>query len=100
MYLYVHKRSVQIKFIPFQSASNRLKLELKSLISAKSSSLALQFTFKKFYIKFRFEFYSKIKHIEIKIIYLLDIFSKLIVLHLKVFKFHLFFACRVAMTNT
>jgi hypothetical protein len=55
-----------------------------------------------------FWIYIKIKSIESKIIYLLYIFYKLIVLYLKVFKFHLFFqVCakslknnyRVAMTN-
>jgi hypothetical protein len=30
---YVHKRPVRIKFISFQSASNKLKLELKSLFA-------------------------------------------------------------------
>jgi hypothetical protein len=30
---HVHKRPVRIKFISFQSASNKLKLELKSLFA-------------------------------------------------------------------
>jgi hypothetical protein len=47
-----------------------------------------------FYVEFRFQFCIKIKHMRRNQnnIYLLYIFSKLIVLYLKVFKFHLLFA--------
>ena len=67
---------------------------LKSLISAKYRQKAVDFNshLKRFYVEFRFEFYIKIKPIENKIIYLHCIFYKLIVLYLKVFKFHLLFA--------
>ena len=61
-----------IKFISFQSASNRLKLELKSLSAKKSVNFNSHL--KTFYKEFCVEFYIKIKPIESKIIYLLYIY--------------------------
>jgi hypothetical protein len=41
---YFHQRPVRIKFISFQSASNKLKLKLKSLInSGKKQLISIQF---------------------------------------------------------
>ena len=70
---YFHWRPVRIIFTSFQSASNKLKLELKSLISEKSS-YNFNSHLKTFYAEFRFELCIKIKPIETKIIYLLYIF--------------------------
>jgi hypothetical protein len=96
---HVHKRPVRIKFFSFQSASNKLKIELRSLISAKKA-VNFNSNLKRFSIEFRFEFYIKIKPIESKIIYLLYIFYKLIILYLKVFKFHLFLqVCTKSLKN-
>jgi hypothetical protein len=61
-----------IKFISFQSARNKLKLELKSLSQKKSVNFNSYL--KTFYKEFCVEFYIKIKTIESKIIYLLYIF--------------------------
>ena len=87
-----------------------MKLKLKNLIS-RQKEVDFNSHLKTFYVEFRFEFYIKIKPMENKIIYILYIFYKLIVLYLKVLKFHLLFAglykklkkqlscIRVAMTN-
>jgi hypothetical protein len=90
---YIHKRPVRIKFISFQCTSNNLKLELTSLLAwYRQKAVNSNSHLKTFYIEFRFQFYIQIKPIESKIIYLLYIFYKLMVLYLKVFKFHLIFA--------
>ena len=70
---YFHWYPVQIIFVSFQSASNKLKLELRSFIY-RQKAVNFNSHLKTFYVEFRFEFYIKIKPVEAKILYVLYIF--------------------------